>query len=60
MRARPQKIIVGGGWSGVSSVVGVCLDFLDGLDGLDFLDDFAGSGGARRRCVIDEGGLQRR
>lgn len=64
VRGRRQKMIVGGGCSISSGSAEVVFDFL----GFDFeceedlrcLEGLTGSGGARRRCRVDSGGLQRR
>lgn len=57
VRGRVQNMIVGGGCSGSSSsseAVFLCFD----LDLRGFREGFAGSGGARRRWMVDSGGLQ--
>jgi len=58
VRVRAQKMIVGGGWSG-SSEASALEGFRD-FDDFDFLEDLVVSGGARRMCVMDSGGLHSR
>ena len=58
MRGFVQKMMVGGGCSDSSSGVGF---FLEAFDlALDFLEFLTGSGGARRKGIVDSGGLQSR
>jgi hypothetical protein len=59
VRGFVQKMMVGGGCSGSSSP-GADF-FLEAFDlALDFLEFLAGSGGARRKGIVDSGGLQSR
>lgn len=56
-------MIVGGGCSissGSSDALGLVFFDLDLGAGLCFLDGFVGSGGARRRWIVDSGGLHSR